>query len=74
MSDVGEVVEIEGHRYRVVAISDDEGRFEPGVHLVPGDYWADGLARFHVSAHSAVDSFQIEDDVDRPIRLLKEIP
>ncbi len=73
MSEVGDIVELDGHRYKVVAIGDEQGRFDPGVSLPAGDYWADGLLRFHLAQRSVVESFTLSEEVDGPVRILMEL-
>jgi len=65
---VGSTVEIEGNRYRVVAVVDSEGTFSPirpgsAVVLPPDEFVADDYSQVVVQADSAADARQVADGV-----------
>ncbi|WP_153952599.1 ABC transporter permease [Halosegnis longus] len=65
---VGSAIEIEGNRYRVLAIIDSEGTFSPirpgsAVVLPPDEFVADDYAQVVVQADSADDARAIADGV-----------
>lgn len=76
-AQVGSTVEIEGNRYRVVAIIDSGGTFSPirpgsAVVLPPGEFVADSYSQVVVQANSADDARAIADGVRERLNTREE--
>jgi len=74
---VGSAVEIEGNRYRVLAIIDSEGTFSPirpgsAVVLPPDEFVADDYAQVVLQADSADDARAIADGVRERLNTRQE--